>query len=113
MESYIQRFLSDINKVISKNPKNDEAWFIKAFIYMAMEQFAEADSFLDTAISINPKNDLAYILKVFLHGSKGRFPEAEKYLDRAIELNPSLNELIHEVMAGAVDRYSWETSIER
>lgn len=69
-------------------PKAAEAHILRGQIYMALDQWDQAQAALETAIRLEPANDFAYTRLAALKQSQKDGPGALAMLDKALAINP-------------------------
>ncbi|HLO78281.1 MAG TPA: STY4199 family HEPN domain-containing protein [Magnetospirillum sp.] len=70
------------------DPKAAEAYILRGQIYMALGQWDQARTALETAIRLEPDNDFAYTRLGALKQSQKDAPGALAMLDKALAINP-------------------------
>jgi len=79
--------IEDFNKVISKNPKNHEAFHGRGVIYAKLKQRDKTISDFNESIKLNPKASDYYLARGTLLGEMGKYKSAYQDLNKAIELD--------------------------
>lgn len=81
--------LDELEKRLEADPKNDELWALKAFVYYSSHQWEKAIQTYRKGLQINPQNPtLHYYLGNALF-RRSKFAEAQAEWDRVAELDPA------------------------
>ncbi|MEM4307900.1 MAG: tetratricopeptide repeat protein [Thermoplasmata archaeon] len=82
-----QEALETINKAISLDSKNVDAWLLRAAILAELEQTEDAFSTLKECMKINPDRPEIYLATAKLAVKHNRLKTAEEFLKEAVERN--------------------------
>lgn len=80
IESYTQKILT--------NPKSEESYINRAFLYFLIDDINSAISDYNTLISLNPNNEEFYLNRGYLKHISNRQEEALKDYDMALRIKP-------------------------
>ncbi|MCX8173529.1 MAG: tetratricopeptide repeat protein [Thermoplasmata archaeon] len=83
-----QQALKTINKAISLNSKNIDAWLLRAAVLAELEKTEDASNTLKECMKINPENAEVYLAAAKLAAKHHRLREAEETLKDAVERAP-------------------------
>ena len=83
-----QRALQYVNKLLDKDPTNEEAWLYLGIIYRRMGNQDDAIKCFETAVDLNNSMIEGWGLLTITYMDKGDFALAKKTMDKAADLNP-------------------------
>jgi tetratricopeptide (TPR) repeat protein len=83
----INKGLENINRILNKYPKSDKLFFIKAIIYMQLDQIEKAKKYIQKSIELNPNNDIYYYYYAVLAEIHNDDTEVENYLLQCLKYN--------------------------
>jgi len=81
--------LSAVNKLLDRNPSNDQAWLYLGIVYRRTGKLDEAIKSFETATDLNNTLIEAWGLLTITFMDKGKFEKAEEIMQTAAELNPN------------------------
>ncbi|MBC8062409.1 MAG: tetratricopeptide repeat protein [Clostridiaceae bacterium] len=84
--------LTNFNKSLAITSTNPNAFAFKAYDYVMLENYVEADKFCAEALKLDPKNAFAYNVKGQISYSKYNDEDALTNFDKAIKLNKNYYE---------------------
>lgn len=86
--------LSYLNKLLGKDPFNDQAWLYLGIVNRRVDKLNEAINCFETAVEINSSLFEAWGLLTITHLDKENVKLAEKTLKKAVEFNPKEEEVL-------------------
>jgi len=84
----VEKGISKYTQSIQNNPKSEEAYINRAFLYFLLDDFEKAIEDYNTLISINPKNEEYYLNRGYLKHISHKREEALKDYDLALQIKP-------------------------
>jgi len=85
--------ITHLTRAIAANPKNEEAYYARAFAYFNKKEYDKAIADYTQVIRLNPQNEWAYNDRGNCHKEKKDFKRAIDDYTKAIELNGEVPEL--------------------
>ena len=85
------------NKMIAKNPKDDQALALKGLSYLYLKKPEEGEQILKEAIKANMKSAIAWHFYAIFHKEQGNYSQAMKSYNRALKLAPSNFNIIRDL----------------
>jgi tetratricopeptide (TPR) repeat protein len=80
--------LSDLDRAISINPNDIEAFISRGVLKRDLDDYSGSLNDFDNAVLLDPKNPRAYSFRSITKSKMNDFPGAINDVDKAIELNP-------------------------
>ena len=88
MKGEIEMALGELNQAIRLNPKMQDAYMNRAFLWIAKQEYDKAIADCEEAIRLDPQYSLAYINRSAAWKAGGEYDRAISDLDEAIRLDP-------------------------
>ncbi len=88
MNGEIEPALGELNQAIRLNPKMQDAYINRAFLWIAKREYDRAIADCEEAIRLDPKYSLAYINRGIAWKARGGYDRAISDFDEAIRLDP-------------------------
>lgn len=85
------------DKMIKKNPKDDQAIALKGLNYLYLKNPEEGEKTLKLAIKANMKSAVAWHFYAIFHKERGNYSQAMKSYNRALSLAPSNFNIIRDL----------------
>lgn len=85
------------DKMINKNPKDDQAIALKGLNYLYLKKPEEGEKTLKLAIKANMKSPVAWHFYAIFHKERGNYSQAMKSYNRALSLAPSNFNIIRDL----------------
>lgn len=88
MKGEIEMALGELNEAIRLNPKMQDAYMNRAFLWIAKQEYDKAIADCEEAIRLDPQFALGYINRAAAWKARGEYDRAISDLDEAIRLDP-------------------------
>ncbi len=101
-----------VEELLTDNSENLQANILKTKIYLAQEQYDEAEAILKTIRWTHPDSDAALTLMAQIEIIKGDFDNADKKFREALEVNPASPEALLAVVSRSLKNKDTDYAIE-
>jgi tetratricopeptide (TPR) repeat protein len=88
MKGEIELALGELNQAIRLNPKMQDAYINRAFLWVAKQEYDKAIADCEEAIRLDPQFSFAYINRGTAWKARGGYDRAISDFDKAIRLDP-------------------------
>ena len=85
------------NKMIAKNPKDDQALSLKGLSYLYLKKPEEGEKIIKEAIKVNMKSAVAWHFYALFHKEQGNYSQAMKSYNRALKQAPTNFNIIRDL----------------
>ena len=85
------------NKIIAKNPKDDQALSLKGLSYLYLKKPEEGEKIIKEAIKVNMKSAVAWHFYALFHKEQGNYSQAMKSYNRALKQAPTNFNIIRDL----------------